>query len=85
MKNGDGLRVQEQDVSQVEETNEIKELFRAISENAPKSGNKNGIIDMGNLKKHVEGLEERNNEAKISEGGLAVVARWVIANSKKRK
>ena len=37
LKNEDVLSVHDQDVSEIGETDEIRELFRAISENVPKS------------------------------------------------
>ena len=45
LKNGDIRSVQEQDVSQIAETDEIRELFRALSENVPKIGKWEAITD----------------------------------------
>ena len=51
-KNGDVLSVQDKDVSPISETNKIEELFRAISENAPKRKMGRELSICPNLKKH---------------------------------
>ena len=50
MKNEDVLSVQEQGLSQSGETGEIEELFRAISENVPKSENGEKLLIWGEFK-----------------------------------
>ena len=50
MKNEDVRSFHEQGVSQIGETDEIEESFRAISENAPMSENDNQIIDRKEFK-----------------------------------
>ena len=69
MKNEYVLSAQEQVVSQIEETNKIVELFRAISANVPKSGNAKKIIDMGEFREAWgKCLEERNIKVQILDG-----------------
>ena len=50
LKNADVLSVQERDVSQIGETDEIRELFMAFSKNAPKSKNEKEIADRNEFK-----------------------------------
>ena len=58
MKNEDVLSVQEQGLSQSGETGEIEELFRAISENAPKSENGQKLL-LGEFKEAMGRISRR--------------------------
>ena len=68
LKNGDVLSVQGRDVSQIEGAEEIRELSRAFSGNAPQSEKAKKIIDRNEfMEEWAEGLKEWNIEDKISE------------------
>ena len=68
MGNVEVLVVQEQDVSQIEETVAIRDVFSAFSENAPKSKIAKKIIGCGEFKEEWEKcLKALNSEDKILE------------------